>query len=257
MPDTLHAISLDLDDTLWPMRPVLVAAEAALADWLAEHAPATAQIIGSDWRRHRRTELLRRHPDKAHDVTWLRLQMIEDALTEAGEPRDLAGPAFEAFYAARQAVQLYPDVRPVLRRWAGRYRMIAITNGNADIRRIGLGDLFDVTVGAHEVGAAKPDPRIFALACEKAGVRPDQVLHVGDDIDRDVRGARVAGMRAAWVRRPDLPEPQWPDGRAPMEHRFEGLEALERALESSWSHLRNPHADRPSSDPQPKTRSAP
>ena len=230
MPATLLAISLDLDDTLWPMRPVLVAAENALARWLGEHAPATAALMQSDWRRRRRADLLREHPDKAHDVTWLRLQMIEDALVEAAEPRELARPAFEAFYAARQAVQLYPDVRPVLRRWAGRYRMIAITNGNADIRRIGLGDLFDVTVGAHEVGAAKPDPRIFALACEKAGVRPEQVLHVGDDIDRDVRGARVAGMQAAWVRRPDLPEPVWPEGNAPGERRFDDLEALERVL---------------------------
>ncbi|MEZ5661385.1 MAG: HAD-IA family hydrolase [Burkholderiaceae bacterium] len=230
MSTLVRAISVDLDDTLWPMRPVLIGAEAALAAWLADHAPATARLMGSDWRKRRRAELLGSHPDKAHDVTWLRLRLIGDALAEAGEPQALARPAFEAFYTARQAVELYPDVRPVLQRWAGRYKIIAITNGNADLHRIGLGGLFDLTIGAHDVGAAKPDPRIFAQASERAGVPPGQILHIGDDLERDIHGARAAGMRAAWLRRPDLPEPAWPQGSPPDEPRFCGLHELDQTL---------------------------
>ena len=60
------------------------------------------------------------------------------------------------------------------------------------------------SVDAASMGCAKPDPRIFARACELAGVRAHQVLHVGDDPHLDVRGAQAAGLQAVWLRRPSL-----------------------------------------------------
>nr|MCH9684566.1 HAD-IA family hydrolase [Deltaproteobacteria bacterium] len=52
-----------------------------------------------------------------------------------------------------------------------------------------------------EVGVEKPDPRIFARACERVGVEPAAALHVGDDAGDDVGGARGAGC--AVLRWPD------------------------------------------------------
>ena len=60
---------------------------------------------------------------------------------------------------------------------------------------------FSAAVSAREVGVAKPDVRIFHAAASQAGVRPEEVLHVGDDSHADVLGAWQAGMQAVWVSR--------------------------------------------------------
>lgn len=221
-PTPILAISLDLDDTLWPMRPVLLAAEHALQRWLGERAPVTAALLASPWRIEHRRRLIDAHPERVHDVGWMRLRMIGDALAASREPPALAEPAYRTFLAARQRVTLYPDVRPVLEAWSRDYTLIAISNGNADLHEIGLAKHFGVVIGAHQAGFAKPDPRIFRLACERAGVPPAQVLHVGDDWMRDVEGARLAGLQAAWLRREDLGEAEGPAD----EPRFESLRTL-------------------------------
>ena len=83
------------------------------------------------------------------------------------------------------------------------------SNGNADVRRIGLDDVFSFSLNAIEVGTAKPEPLMFELACHRLGARPGQVIHVGDDPEHDVRGAANAGMRTVWVNRNRR---DWPGG---------------------------------------------
>ncbi len=229
--DSIRAITLDLDDTLWPVLPTLVAAEARLEAWLAEHAPATARRCARPVLRDMRLALLDEHPERAHDMNWLRHEGLRRAIVGSGEDPLLADEAFAVFLAARQQVQLYADVRPVLSRWAARWRLVAITNGNADVGQVGLSDLFSACISAHELGFAKPDARMFEAACEAVGATPASTLHVGDDIELDVGGARRAGLHAAWLRRADLhnattrrliaagTEPAW-----------ESLEAIDAAL---------------------------
>jgi HAD superfamily hydrolase (TIGR01549 family) len=199
-----RAISLDLDDTLWPVTPTLIAAEAQLMQWLTTHAPGAAGRMTPEFRASTRKALLVAHPQRAHDLSFLRREGLRAALEAAGEPASLADPAFEVFLAARQKVQCFDDVLPVLEKWSRRYRLIALTNGNADVHRVGLGHVFHGSVDAASMGCAKPDPRIFARACELAGVSAAQVLHVGDDPHLDVRGAQAAGLQAVWLRRPSL-----------------------------------------------------
>ena len=230
-PNTIRAITLDLDDTLWPVRPALVHAEEVLAAWLADRAPRTAAYLTPETRREIRGRLLLAHPRRAHDMSFLRREALRSALLAAGEDGELAEPAFEAFLAARQRVTLYRDVVPVLERWAARYRLVAVSNGNADIARIGIAAYFAASVSAHEVGCAKPDPRIFLEACRRARVEPAEALHVGDDLELDVRAARAAGLHAAWVRRPDLAHPQSQHPANDQEQpAFESMEALDARL---------------------------
>jgi len=228
---TLLAITLDLDDTLWPVKPALVHAERTLSAWLAERAPATAAWMTPDNRRMVREALLAGHPDRAHDVSFMRRESLRRAMAAAGDDEALAGPAFEVFLEARQCVTLYEDVEPVLAAWARRYRLVAVSNGNADVGRIGLARFFAASVSAHEVGFGKPDPRIYLEACRRAGAQPAEVLHVGDDLHLDVHAARDAGLRSAWVRRPDLPRPAAqpaPGQEAP--DAFDSLQALDAFL---------------------------
>lgn len=223
------AISLDLDDTLWPVLPTLIQADKTLKVWLTEHAPATAGRLTPEARAHWRNAVVARHPERAHDMSFIRLQLLRDAISDAGEDPALADEAFEVFLAARQEVTLFDDVRPVLERWQAQVSLIAISNGNADLDRIGLGAWFSVKISAHEVGMAKPDPRIFALASEQAGVRPEQILHIGDNLEVDCLAARSAGFGAAWLRRPELAQNDEPGDQEP-EHAFKSLHEIDLTL---------------------------
>ena len=201
-PAQVRAITLDLDDTLWPIAPTLERAEARLQSWLEAQAPATAEQWGApEHRRALRAEVTREHAAHAHDLSHLRREMITLALRCAGDDAALAEPAFEVFFAARQCVECYADAWPALQRLAARYPLVSLSNGNADLHRVGLGAHFKAQVSAREAGVAKPDPRIFGLAAEVAGVAPHQVLHIGDDAMLDVLGALDAGMQTVWVNR--------------------------------------------------------
>jgi 2-haloalkanoic acid dehalogenase type II len=188
----VRAVTLDLDDTLWPIWPTITRAEAVLARWLAEHAPQTATLYASV-----ETRLALR--DEA--VQALAGQAIRLALLRAGEDPGLAGPAFEVFFTERHRVELYADVLEALAFLSARFPLVALSNGNADLQRVGLSRFFSGALSASTFGVAKPDGRIFLAAAEAAGVPPAQVLHVGDDAALDVLGAHAVGMQTAWVNR--------------------------------------------------------
>lgn len=205
-PLRIKAISLDLDDTLWPIWPTIERAEAALAAWLREHAPATAELAGNPQAlREARHYLQLKRPDLSHDLSALRRESIRFILLKAGDDPTLAEPAFEVFFAERHRVELFVDALPALEWLAGRYPVVALSNGNADVHRIGLGQHFHAAISAREFGVGKPDARIFHAAAQAAGVRPAEVLHVGDDAQLDALGALVAGLQVAWVNRDGQP----------------------------------------------------
>ncbi|UUX95901.1 HAD family hydrolase [Aquabacterium sp. J223] len=196
----VRAVTLDLDDTLWPVMPPLRRAEAALWAWLAEHAPRTA-AQGPDAMAALRAAVHADWPHRLHDLTALRRETLRRALVSAGEDEALAEPAFEVFFAERNRVELYEDVPPALARLSARRPLLAVTNGNADLARVGIDRWFVGTVNAREVGAAKPHRAIFEAACRRLSLPPAAVLHVGDDVALDVEGARAAGLQAVWIDR--------------------------------------------------------
>lgn len=201
-PARIKAITLDLDDTLWPVWPTIHRAEAALQSWLQERAPATHRLLSDQETRHAlRAQVNREHAQRAHDLSHLRRESIRLALTRAGDDPALAEPAFEHFFAERQRVDLFDDAVPALARLARHFPLVALSNGNADIHRVGIGAHFLARVSACEVGVPKPDPRIFHLAAQKAGVASHEVLHIGDDAELDVLAALAVGMQTVWVNR--------------------------------------------------------
>lgn len=225
MSSSLKALTLDLDDTLWPVWPTIRRAEAALQDWLAQHAPATAAAHDLATMRAIRAAVGQELAHLAHDLSALRRESIRRALLAAGDDPALAGPAFDCFMDMRQQVTLYDDVVPALGRLAARFRIVALSNGNADVRRMpAIAGFFHASVSALELGVAKPAPEAFAAACERAGCAAHEALHVGDDGGTDVDGALAAGLQAAWVCRPELPPPAAPRGEP--HHRVTSLAEL-------------------------------
>ena len=201
----IRAITLDLDDTLWPSAPTLTRAEQRAYAWLVEHAPAVAARWPLEQLRELRFAIFHKHPELHHDFLRIRRMAMHAAFEQAGQ----SGPAaneriegvLEVFMSARNEVDLYPEVRDCLTRLSRRYALASLTNGNADVTRIGIGHHFKAIISAHTHGVSKPDPALFHLACRELGCKPDEVVHVGDDIELDVRGARAAGLHVIWMNR--------------------------------------------------------
>ncbi len=209
----IKAISLDLDDTLWPIWPTIERAERALHSWLASHAPMTAALFASPSAlREIRDHMATNRPDLKHDLSAVRRESIRLALYRAGEDPLLAEPAFDAFHAERQCVELFDDVLPALDFLAARFPLVSLSNGNADVHRVGLGKYFRAAITAREFGVGKPDPRIFHAAAGALALAPQDILHIGDDASLDVLGALNAGMQTAWVNRSDH---LWPHDAQP------------------------------------------
>lgn len=200
----IKAITLDLDDTLWPVWPVIKKAEAALDEWLGRHAPMAAAMFANPTARHDiREQIVRTRPELRHDLSAIRREAIRLTLYRSRENPLLAEEAFEVFFAARHEVTLFDDAMLALEFLSARYPVVALSNGNADIARIGLAPYFRAAVSAQAFGVGKPDPRIFHAAAGAVDVQPHNVLHVGDDAALDVLGALNAGMQTAWVNRAD------------------------------------------------------
>ena len=198
----VRAICLDLDDTLWPVWPTIARAELALQGWLKLRAPGAAALVAdSQARAALRQQVMDAHPALHHDLSHQRQALIRLALHQCGEDTAHAPEAFEVFFAERNRVDFYDDALPALAQLAARFPLLAVSNGNADLARVGVDHLFAGSVSARDAGVAKPDGRIFAAAASRLGLAPQQVLHVGDDPALDVLGALAAGMQAVWVNR--------------------------------------------------------
>ncbi|QSI30674.1 HAD-IA family hydrolase [Variovorax sp. RKNM96] len=210
----ISAISLDLDDTLWPIWPTIERAEAVLQEWLLREAPKTASLLLTPGiLRELREATEKERSDLAHDLSALRRESIRTALKRSGEDPALADPAFDAFFAERQRVTLYDDALPALKWLSERYPLIAVSNGNADIHLTGVGRWFRTAFNARAFGSGKPHAPIFRAAAASVGLLPKDVLHVGDDAELDVVGALNAGMQAAWLVRDERP---WVHGARPQ-----------------------------------------
>lgn len=209
---TYRLLTIDLDDTLWPCAPVIEAAEAALHAWLTRAAPRLVAVHDpASLSRHRRA-LMAAHPARAHDLSWVRHQSLVELLVDFGYDPALADQGLALFLEHRQQVVPFADVVPALEVLAESCRLVSITNGNADVTRSPLRDLFDLSLTAAAVGAAKPDPAMFHRALDWAGVSADQALHIGDDPYLDVAAARDLGFATVWVNRSGQ---AWPAALAP------------------------------------------
>jgi putative hydrolase of the HAD superfamily len=195
------AILFDLDDTLWPIAPVILRAEESVFAWLREHAPRVAERFTIESLRQARLELLARQPEFHLDLGKLRRAGLHAAFEEAGEDAAKVELAMVQYFAARNAVIPYDDVLPGLLRLKDQVLVGSISNGNADLQTIGLSHHFKVSVAAHQLGVAKPDSAIFLAACRELGVAPEDAVYVGDDVLLDVQGAQRAGLRAVWMNR--------------------------------------------------------
>lgn len=196
------AISFDLDDTLYDNVPVMHRAETESQIWMAEQCEAFASWSVGQWEAYRQESALLA-PEMAQDMTALRVFTLMRAFREQGydkaEARRLAGEGFQHFWHYRNDFTAPVEVRALLERLGQRFPLIVISNGNADVNRIGLDGLFTHVLHPKlNQYRLKPYPDLFHLGQQLLGVSGYDVLHLGDHLNTDVNGALNAGWQAAW-----------------------------------------------------------
>ena len=208
----IRALTLDLDDTLWPVLPALERADHELDAYLRQHHPDVARAWPIPAMRALRAQVAQERIDLAHDFTAQRHLTMQRAFAACGLQDAPLDVLWDIYFTARNSVELYADSLPALQRITATHPVASLTNGNADLDLIGIRAHFSHHVCARDTGVAKPDPRIFAAAAERLGVVPEEILHVGDDPVLDVVGARDAGLKTAWINRARM---AWPEELGP------------------------------------------
>ncbi|MGN0909153.1 MAG: HAD-IA family hydrolase [Succinivibrio sp.] len=200
----VRAVSFDLDDTLYDNQPVIASAEARFSRYIMERYGLGPEVLDegywmrwSDW-------CISSFPELDNDVTLLREQMLLHSLSELGHPisRGEARELVRHFIRIRSEITVPEGSLRLLCDLKEKYPLACVSNGNSDIRQDGLCRYFDYDLRPSAKGPrCKPNPDLFLQFASLAGVRPCQVLHVGDDPFTDVLGAESAGCQSAWLER--------------------------------------------------------
>ncbi len=212
----IKAITFDVDGTLWDFEGTMWRGlEAALRE-VQRLNPEETQSLTVD---HLDRAWLAEHDRQQGTITDL-VQLRHDAMRRAfagiDTPDDLlANRATQAYLEERNRSTIpFDDVVPTLEVLNGTFAIGTLTNGSMRPERLGLEEFFDfVVMSVEHRGVEKPDPRIFQIAVREAGCEPHELLHVGDHIEYDVRGANDVGIRSVWLNRDgdDRPSDVKPD----------------------------------------------
>jgi HAD superfamily hydrolase (TIGR01549 family) len=206
----VRAVLFDLDNTLYDHQFALRAAVAALRRSDARlRAVPFAELMARDQAAldtvHRDLVLTGRlGPDAARIERMRALYASVGAKIGRAEASRRARQRRAAYLASERAV---PGAGPLLRRLRGEGIRVGVVTNNlvkeqvAKLRRTGLYRLVDVLTISEEVGATKPDPRIFQVALERLGAKAASTVMVGDSWEADILGGLTSGLGVVWLRR--------------------------------------------------------
>lgn len=198
----IRAISFDLDDTLYDNRPVIENAEQWMVDHMRDRYLASAMYDRAWWLQLKH-ELQRTDPSLHDDVSRCRLMMLEVGLQRGGmaesQAKQEAKQVFAEFLEVRSQVVVPAESIEVLKQLSRHFPLVVITNGNVLLERIGLDGHFKHVLKAGNGRKMKPAPDMFRLMAAQLKLRPQQILHVGDDVTTDIFGAIRNGYQAAWI----------------------------------------------------------
>ncbi|MEQ8860620.1 MAG: HAD family hydrolase [Pseudomonadales bacterium] len=228
----IKLITFDLDNTLWNVESVVIKAEKRMRHWLDGQVPGFDVRFPPDVMAQLRNTVIEENPALRHDLSKMREEILFRAIVASAfsrkDARTLARRAFEIFLDARHEVEYFDGALETLERLSQDYVLAALTNGNADFRRLKLGQYFDFGYSSASVGASKPAPDIFHAALKHAQTHPSEAVHVGDHLRDDVEGALGVGMHTVWV---NLDRIEPPEEAATPTHTVNDLSEIPETIE--------------------------
>jgi putative hydrolase of the HAD superfamily len=197
----IQAITFDLDDTLYENTSVIVKAERSLVALMHDQYPATKHVYDGFWRIHQKAHILA-NPMLKNDMGELRRLSLKSGLMELGlsvnELNAATKKCFEHFYFQRSNFTLNRNIHSLLKTLSDNLPLVAITNGNVDLQQIGLNEYFNACFKASVEMPMKPDKAMFDAAQAHLNIPHENILHVGDNLPKDIYGALKAGYQTAW-----------------------------------------------------------
>ncbi len=203
-PSRIRAVSFDLDDTLYDNQPVISSAEERFSNILMDRYSLPGEVLDPMYWMRWSAWCIENRPELDNDVTLLRQVMLHEALRSLGHPisKDEAVELTALFIRIRSEISVPASSLKLLSDLGAKYPLACISNGNSDTVQDGLAPYFDYDLRPSANGPrCKPSPDLFLKFASLAGVRPCEVLHVGDDPFTDILGAACAGCQSAWLER--------------------------------------------------------
>ena len=200
----IKAISFDGDMTLWDFEEAMRRALGIVLEELRRCADTPAAVdMTVEAMIAIRDEVAEELRDRTFDLGVVRREAMARTVARGLGRQDgeLARRLTELYFTHRYHVVLFPDALPALDALGAHYRLGLVSNGNTPPDRCGLGGRFDFVVFPRDVEAVKPEAKVFQVACARAGCTTDQLLHVGDSLEDDVRGANGVGAASVWLNR--------------------------------------------------------
>ncbi|OGP59717.1 MAG: hypothetical protein A2V67_02915 [Deltaproteobacteria bacterium RBG_13_61_14] len=190
----IRAILFDLDDTLYLEKEFFQSGFAVVAAELEARGIGSAGEI--------QILLERIHLGEGRE------RVLNKAAARLPFPESWVGELVDRFRAHAPKIQIQPEDYEVLRCLRQQYRLGCITDGFSAVQRrkiqaLGIQDFFNALVIADELGRQywKPHPLPFLTCCQQLQVPPAQAVFVGDHPERDIQGARRAGLTSIRIRR--------------------------------------------------------
>lgn len=198
------AVIFDIDDTLYSYRAANALSMPVAADYARRELGVEREQFLALYQQCMEEQLCTHSEVAGCHSRAIRFQMVLERLRKplyhAAVLNDLYWNHF------LDVMEPFPDVGEALEylRSAG-LRTGVCSDMTADwqlkkLHRLGLLDKMDFVVTSEEAGVEKPHPDIFRLSAQKAGCAAKECLFVGDNLNKDVRGAQRAGMSALWYR---------------------------------------------------------
>lgn len=199
--DVVTDVFFDLDHTLWDFEKnsaltfetILPAHDITvpLESFLAVYVPANLVF----WKMYREEKITKA------ELRYQRLKSVFDSLEYSVSDDCINSLADTYIDQLSSHTFLFPNTLEVLDYLKPNYKLHIITNGFQEIqekklRNSGIYPYFEHVIDSEMAGVKKPDPFIFNLALDKAKVRPESALMIGDSLEADILGAKGAGLNA-------------------------------------------------------------
>ena len=198
----INLITFDLDDTFWDIRSTIINAENNSRKWAEDRIGKKIEWGTFEDFMKIRSELVKKDPSLEYDLGMLRKKTIayhtKKFFKETRDLNEFIEDAYFFFLEERHKVTFYDDVIAVLEELSAEYKLGVLTNGNADVNKLGIGHLFDFSISSMDVKSNKPGRAHFVKAHELSQVDFKNTLHVGDHPVNDIVGARELGINTMW-----------------------------------------------------------
>jgi HAD superfamily hydrolase (TIGR01549 family) len=201
--DQIKAISFDADGTLWDFLKVMRHSLKYVLEALEEIDPVSASLLDIDKMITIRNRVADNLKGIIINLEEVRFRAFQETLKITRKPNDELAKYLNEIYLKHrfEDIELYEDVLPTLNALKSKYKLGILSNGNSYPEKCGLEGIFQFAVFSQDYGIEKPDPLIFEITMKEANCGPQEILHIGDSLESDIKGAIRSGIQCVWLNR--------------------------------------------------------